>query len=195
VSKPWERQDGESAKAFEAFKIYRDMGPERSLSKLEQSFNGTKSKTWLGEWSRNNGWVERVEAFDSWLDQQELQAMMRGRLKAKQKRIERAGLMQSVGEKSLKKKDTLLDKKTDYTLSDDRQLIADGMKAERSEYGENDENQAQSGGGVNFIQINLNGQDIQDIIKTAKECGVEKRIVEVVESSNGNHHNGENGKD
>lgn len=33
----WHRQPGESAKAYEAFAFYRDMGPERSLLKVCQS--------------------------------------------------------------------------------------------------------------------------------------------------------------
>jgi len=31
---PWQRQESEGAKAYAAFSIYRDMGPERSRSKV-----------------------------------------------------------------------------------------------------------------------------------------------------------------
>ena len=60
---PWEQQVGESAKAFEAFAIYRDMGVERSLRKVAQRLN--KSLTQIAEWSSNKNWVERVAAWDA----------------------------------------------------------------------------------------------------------------------------------
>lgn len=34
--KPWERQEGESAKAFEAFTIYAGLGADRSLRAVAQ---------------------------------------------------------------------------------------------------------------------------------------------------------------
>lgn len=41
--KPWERQEGESAKAFEAFTIYAGLGADRSLRAVAQQLG--KSKT------------------------------------------------------------------------------------------------------------------------------------------------------
>ena len=43
TDKPWERQKGESEKAYEAFAAYRDMGPERSITKVSQSLNKTRT--------------------------------------------------------------------------------------------------------------------------------------------------------
>lgn len=63
ATEPWERQAGESVKAFEAFAIYRDMGVERSLRKVAQRLN--KSVTQIAEWSSNKNWVERVAAWDA----------------------------------------------------------------------------------------------------------------------------------
>ena len=62
--KPWERQPGESAKAYEAFSLYRDMGVERSLSKVGNALG--KSKTMMDKWSSPNAfnWVERAKAWD-----------------------------------------------------------------------------------------------------------------------------------
>lgn len=61
--KPWERQDNETPKQFEAFKIYRDMGEERSLTKVAQQLK--KSTTLMGRWSGINNWVERCAAWDA----------------------------------------------------------------------------------------------------------------------------------
>jgi len=65
---PWEQQPGESAKAFEAFAIYRDMGVERSVRKVTQRLN--KSLTLIGKWSSRYNWPERARANDRDLDRQ-----------------------------------------------------------------------------------------------------------------------------
>ena len=59
---PWERQEGESAKAYEAFAEYRDMGAERSLAKVGQKVG--KSKRMMEKWSKAHNWVVRVEQWD-----------------------------------------------------------------------------------------------------------------------------------
>ena len=65
---PCEQQPGESAKAFEAFAIYRDMGAERSLRKLTQQLH--KNLTTIRDWSVKWNWQERVRAYDRDLDRQ-----------------------------------------------------------------------------------------------------------------------------
>ena len=65
---PWEQQPGESAKAFEAFAIYRDMSAERSVRKVTQRLN--KSLTLIGKWSSRYNWPERARAYDRDLDRQ-----------------------------------------------------------------------------------------------------------------------------
>ncbi len=62
-TKPWEQQQGESAKAFEAFKVYLDMGSERSLREVAGKLN--KSLTLIGRWSSTHGWVDRVAEYDA----------------------------------------------------------------------------------------------------------------------------------
>lgn len=63
---PWERQAEETTKAYEAFCIYRDMGRERSLSKVAERLQ--KSETLMGRWSRTYDWVKRAAKWD---DEQE----------------------------------------------------------------------------------------------------------------------------
>ena len=60
---PWERREDESTKAYEAFCIYRDMGIQRSLSKVAEELQ--KSDTLMGRWSRTYDWVERAAQWDS----------------------------------------------------------------------------------------------------------------------------------
>lgn len=63
---PWERQDDETPKAWGAFVVYRDMGPRRSLRRV-QSEEGT-ALAQLGQWSSRYRWVERAAAWDGHLD-------------------------------------------------------------------------------------------------------------------------------
>lgn len=60
---PWERQEGETSRAYEAFAVYRDMGPDRSINKTSQKLS--KNRTTIAEWSARNDWVKRVAAWDA----------------------------------------------------------------------------------------------------------------------------------
>ena len=62
-TKPWERQEGESIKAFEAFTVYLEMGDERSLRAVGQRLG--KSRALMERWSRTYQWVERVASYDA----------------------------------------------------------------------------------------------------------------------------------
>lgn len=60
---PWERQPGETSKAYEAFCVYRDMGLSRSVVKVGKDL-GKAART-VEDWSRKYNWVQRTEAWDS----------------------------------------------------------------------------------------------------------------------------------
>ena len=59
----WERQENESARAYEAFSLYRDMGAERSLVKVGHSLG--KSRALIERWSSQHDWVDRVKALEA----------------------------------------------------------------------------------------------------------------------------------
>ncbi len=59
----WERQAGESAKAYEAFAMYRDAGPSRSITMVARELN--KSRSLIARWSSAYDWVDRVEALEA----------------------------------------------------------------------------------------------------------------------------------
>lgn len=60
---PWERRDGESAPAWEAFTLYRDMGLSRSAGKVAEECG--KNRSLIERWSRAHQWVIRVGAYDA----------------------------------------------------------------------------------------------------------------------------------
>ena len=60
--KPWHMQPGESAKAYQAFELYRDAGPGRTVEAVAASCN--KSASLLNRWSSVYDWQARVRAFD-----------------------------------------------------------------------------------------------------------------------------------
>lgn len=78
--KPWERRENESTKAYEAFCIYRDMGTQRSLSKVAEKLQ--KSETLMGRWSGNHDWVARAAKWDDEQDRIERETLQREQAKA-----------------------------------------------------------------------------------------------------------------
>ena len=66
----WDRQQGESDKAYAAFKIYCEQGEERGVRKVAQECN--KSASLIGRWSTKWKWVERATEYDSFVFQQDL---------------------------------------------------------------------------------------------------------------------------
>ena len=68
MNKPWDRQPDETAKAFAAFLLYRDLPAiDRSVAaareRQERDHKGTL-RQWNG-WSMRNGWVNRAAEHDS----------------------------------------------------------------------------------------------------------------------------------
>jgi hypothetical protein len=64
----FEPQPKESSKAFSAFKIYRDLGAERSLVKACESYYGSSANlAQIKVWSSRHDWVTRARAYDDWL--------------------------------------------------------------------------------------------------------------------------------
>lgn len=71
---PWERQKGETSRAYEAFAAYRDMGPDRSQRKLGQKLS--KNTATIAGWSTKYEWVKRVAAWDAEQDRIARQAQI-----------------------------------------------------------------------------------------------------------------------
>lgn len=93
---PWERQPGETSRAWAAFCVYRDLGPRRTLDEVDRRLYGPRSderpvsakprrrRGVISDFSRQYSWVARCTAWDAEVDRlarvsqvEEVQAMNR----------------------------------------------------------------------------------------------------------------------
>lgn len=86
--KPWERLETESAKAFAAFVLYRDLGADRSQMKVVQESG--KNRALIQRWSTEHYWVQRAEAYDRHLDQEWTKTRVARRRKAAERNADLA---------------------------------------------------------------------------------------------------------
>lgn len=57
---PWDRQPGETHKAYRAFEAYRALGADRTAQKAAKALGKNSVTGWSAKW----GWLERAEAWD-----------------------------------------------------------------------------------------------------------------------------------
>jgi hypothetical protein len=69
---PWERQPGESRKAYKAFTTYLELGEERSVRKSRELIG--KSWSLISGWSAKWDWFKRAEAYDRAEDRKRMRA-------------------------------------------------------------------------------------------------------------------------
>lgn len=122
--RPWERQKGESSKAYEAFSIYRDMGEKRTFIATSEKLQ--KSYTIIRRWKDQWGWTDRARAYDNELMRQELSEKKREFRDMQKRHIQTAMLMQKKAVQALDNLDP------DSMLAKDIvQLIREATKLER----------------------------------------------------------------
>lgn len=61
----WERLPSDTDKSYEAFCVYRDMGANRSHTKVAQELS--KSVALIHRWSSDHDWINRVSAYDDYM--------------------------------------------------------------------------------------------------------------------------------
>lgn len=147
-SELWERQPGETARAFEAFTVYRDMGADRSLRKAAQKLG--KNSTTISEWSVKYEWVSRCAAWDAEQDRIARNEMMADMAKTRKRQREQARRMQ---EKGLELLESI--RIGDAKLSEVVSLLKAGMEQERIAIGDVGEVIEERNGGeaVSAVQI------------------------------------------
>ena len=148
---PYERQPKESDKAWKAFMIYRDMGPERTLRKVaeirqkETGINASiDSVNWNVErWSSRWGWRMRVEEWERELDNHRRRVTLREIEKMHERHIQLSKTIQGLGALELNKLWNLVRKdglsgQMMISVADIIKLLESGVKLERNSRGQPD---------------------------------------------------------
>lgn len=149
MSAPYERLDGESKQAFEAFTIYRDMGLARSITKVAQKC--TKNESLLKRWSSKYDWVERCKAYDQEMDRL---AILENEQQRREMIKEHAAVARAMLEK-VKAATETLDPKT-LTPNEMAKWLDIAVKVERLSRGESTDISEVTHSG----EVNANEQDI-----------------------------------
>lgn len=92
--RPWTKREDETARAFEAFRRYRDMGAARSQRKVHDQLYGEDQNcmSTIERWSTEYDWSDRVDAWDRHEDEQR-------RLERKKAREEARGVLVDAAKK------------------------------------------------------------------------------------------------
>lgn len=156
--KPWERLDKESTVAYDAFKVYRDMGNERSLAKVGAQLG--KSTALMERWSAQHDWQKRVLAWDDEIERVASEDLMKEIAKMRARQRKQALKMQLKGM-------NLLDgfNVGDAKLGEVVSLLKLGMEQERIAMGDVGEViEERSGEAVPAVQIYVpdNGRTDKD---------------------------------
>lgn len=144
----WERQPEETARAFEAFCVYRNLGANRSIRKTAQELN--KNCTTIAEWSSKYDWVKRVAAWDAEQDRIARNEMLADMAATRKRQRKNAQRMQERGMEFLENVVA-----GEPALRDIVQLLKAGMEQERIAIGDVGEVIEERNGGdaVSPVQI------------------------------------------
>ena len=151
----WERQQGESIQAYEAFCMYRDMGTDRSRRSVgveggQRSVASRlgKSLTLISRWSSAWQWQERVRAWDNNLVNEARKVAEKEVRDMTMRHIKIALQLQTKAVNALQELSI-----TEMTAKDILAFILEGMKVERVNKLEEAPSQEDGGKGVQITFI------------------------------------------
>jgi hypothetical protein len=137
----WDRQDGESSKAFGAFTIYRDAGAERKLQQVAEVLrcSGANVRRWATRWC----WARRAAEWDIAQDHLKQKALQRERTKMIERQAKLGMEMQDIGASALYdlKRRMQSSKPTRVRPTEIAKLIEAGAQLERRARGEEKESE------------------------------------------------------
>lgn len=152
--RPWERQDGETEKAFSAFKAYLEM-EDRNICQLAKRLS--KSRQLVDKWKQKYNWQERCIAWDKSLQEIEYKTAVKERKKMAKRHIAIAMSMQAKAVEALQKIEV-----SKLNANEIIRLFDTSVKIERLSRGE-----------ATFINSSKNDdsnkKDVADILTTVLE--------------------------
>lgn len=148
MSELWERQPGETPKAYEAFCVYRDLGASRSMRETAEKLG--KSQGLMEGWSVTHEWGKRALAWDSEQDRIARKAQLDEIVKMRKRHAR-------IAEKALDKVSAALEKVQEENMSnsDIARLMDVASKLERISRGDVGDVVEERDGGeaINPVQI------------------------------------------
>ncbi len=177
MRKPWNRLPQETAPAFEAFGVYRDMASGRSLANVGRDLE--KHKTLIERWSSRWGWVERAAAWDHHLDDRKLEVAVDEVEERTRRHLAATQAMQGIAVRTLR---SLQLGEKELTPTEARRYMEAAIRLERLIIGEPDSHaqvEIQMGGAVQRV--------LQAVLQEVTDPEVRSRIADRlrVVSSNG----------
>ena len=101
----WERQIGESTRAWSAFQSYRDSA-DRKLKTVAESLSPKCSVQNVSRWSVRHNWQQRSADYDAHLDEEQRAELCRGRVARRRKQLQFASALQSIAAHALRELQT-----------------------------------------------------------------------------------------
>jgi hypothetical protein len=166
---PWEKQAGESARAFGAYCVYRDLGPRRSLGAAAEKFYGRAAaalERQLDKWSRTFRWVERAKAWDQHLDAEARRAQEEARREMVERHVKEARTLQG---KALERLRSL--RPEELGPADLLRYFVEATKLERLALGEPDSVQRQELTGRGGSPLHLTLEAVVTAARELEEAG------------------------
>ena len=99
----WDRQPRETSRSYELFCVYRNLGPERSLTKARESAEGIPSVPRLKVLCVRWNWVDRARKYDDYLEHQDRLQQEKERREMRKRHAKIAVLGQNIAVKGLEK--------------------------------------------------------------------------------------------
>lgn len=145
---PWERQKGESEKAYEAFSVYRDMGYERTVSAVVKRLE--KSRNLIDRWKKNWEWEERVRLYDNWLEKKAQAKVIKNRKDMINRHISIAKNLQGAAINALRNSDI-----DNMSIKDIREVLKMATELERisQSMAESDINKEEQASKTSFADV------------------------------------------
>ena len=168
---PWERQPGETLRAFAAFKLFRDLGRSRSIAEAARLLGIFYSVA--QKWSSKREWKTRCAAWDAHRDQEDQNALAVERVEARKRRAEIARAEYSTGAAGLILARKVMDgepieKGEAPSIPHAVQLIDSGFANERKELGEPDQTIRTESRTLN-MSVELGAMDMDEVARILRE--------------------------
>jgi len=152
----WDRQPGESSRAYAHFCLYRDKGVSRSLRALEHVDGCTSGYRQLGRWSSRWQWVKRYQDYDDHLQRQDRLRQEKERKDMLTRHGKIAVLGQNLVVKGIEKLLADVEQgKRDLSASDASRLLDVAVKIERLSRGEPTEISELGGSDEHPVKISI----------------------------------------